>query len=65
MSPQQTVYGFAAGLHFNFVIAVATLGWLLSAERKRWTPDLVPKLMLVFPLWMTFNSFFAPIPDWS
>jgi putative inorganic carbon (HCO3(-)) transporter len=66
MSPQQVIYGFASGLHFNLVIAVATLlGWLLSTERKRWTPDLVPKLMLVFALWMTFNSFFALIPNWS
>jgi probable O-glycosylation ligase (exosortase A-associated) len=66
MSPHRQVYGFAVGQQFNLVIAVATLlGWLFSAERKRWTPDLMPKLMLVFVLWMTFNSFFAPFPDSS
>lgn len=66
MSPHQQVSGFAQGQQFNLVIAVATLlGWLFSSERKRWTPDLMPKLMLVFVLWMTFNSFFALVPDWS
>lgn len=66
MNPHRQVYGFALGLQFNLVIAVATLlGWLFSAERKRWTPDLMPKLMLVFVLWMTFNACFAPFQDRS
>lgn len=66
LSPQNEVYGFAAGLQFNFVIAVATLlGWLVSPERKRWTPDVMPKLMLVFVLWMTLNSLFAPLFEYS
>jgi probable O-glycosylation ligase (exosortase A-associated) len=66
MNPHRQVYGFAAGQEFNLVVAVATLlGWLISSERKRWTPDLMPKLMLIFALWMTFNSLFAPFPDWS
>jgi len=66
MNPHRQVYGFALGLQFNLVIAIATLlGWMLSAERKRWTPDFMPKLMLIFVLWMTFNSCFAAVPDWS
>ena len=66
MNPHRQVYGFALGLQFNLMIAAATLlGWLLSAERKRWTPDFMPKLMLIFVLWMTFNSCFAAVPTWS
>jgi probable O-glycosylation ligase (exosortase A-associated) len=66
MNPHRQVYSFAVGQQFNLVIAGATLlGWMLSSERKRWTPDLMPKLMLVFVLWMTFNSLFAPFPDSS
>ena len=66
MSPHRQVYSFAAGQPLNSVIAVATLcGWLFSQERKRWTPDAVPWLMLAWFVWMTFNSFFAPFPDWS
>ena len=48
MSPHRLVYGGAYG-QFNLVIAAVTLaGWLISRERKRWTPDLVPKLLLIF-----------------
>jgi probable O-glycosylation ligase (exosortase A-associated) len=60
------VYGIAYGQQFNLIIAAATLlGWLISAERKRWTPDLMPKLMLVLVLWMTLNSWFAVFPEYS
>lgn len=66
MNPHRQVYGLALGQQFNLVIAVATLtGWLLSAERKRWTPDLMPKLMLVLVLWTSVTSFFALLPDKS
>ncbi len=66
LSPHQQVYGFAQGQPFGLAIAIATLGgWLMSRERKRWTPDAVPWLMLAFFAWITFNSFFAPFPDWS
>ena len=66
MSPQQLVYGFAYGLRFNAVIAATTLfGWLISRERKRFTPDALPWLMLAFFAWATFNMLFAPYPDFS
>lgn len=66
LSPHQQVYGFAHGQPFGLAIAVATLGgWLISRERKRWTPDAMPWLMLAFFAWITFNSFFAPFPNWS
>lgn len=66
MNPHREVYSFAAGQPFNLVIAIITLGaWLASRERKRWTPDIMPKLMLVFLAWVTLNACFAPFPDWS
>ncbi len=66
LSPHQQVYGFAHGQPFGMAIALATLiGWLASSERKRWTPDAMPWLMLLFFAWLTFNSAFAPYPDWS
>src|SRR6476660_7828881 len=66
MSPQRQVYGFAFGQQFNLIIAVATLlGWLLSSERKKWTPGLMPKLITTFVLWMTLNSSFSLVPEQS
>jgi len=66
MSPHRLVYGFAYGQQFNLVIAAVTLaGWLISHERKRWTPDLVPKLLLIFLFWTTLNTWFAVFPDTS
>ncbi|MBV9250189.1 MAG: putative O-glycosylation ligase, exosortase A system-associated [Acetobacteraceae bacterium] len=66
MNPHRQVYGFANGQPFNSVIAVVTIMiWLCSAERKRWTPDVMPWLLLLFTGWMTFNSLFAMVPEWS
>lgn len=64
MSPHREVYSFAMGQPLNSVVAAATLlGWLVSRERKRWTPDLLPKVMLAWLAWMTFNSLFSPVPE--
>jgi probable O-glycosylation ligase (exosortase A-associated) len=66
MSPHEQIYSFARGKPFNGVIAVATLlALLFSNDRKRWPADVLPWLVLLFTLWMTFNSFFVPFPDWS
>ncbi len=66
MSPHRETYGFAFGQPFNLVIAIVTLiGLGTSHERKRWTPDAMPWVMLAFVIWMTFNSLQAPFPDWS
>ena len=66
MSPHRLVYGFAYGLHLNFVVAVTTLiGWGLSQERKRFTPDGLPWVLLAFFAWSTLNMLFAPYPDFS
>lgn len=65
MSPQRLIYGFAFGLPFERAIVLATLaGWLFSGERKHFTPDAVPWLLLAFFAWATFNTmFFAPFPS--
>jgi probable O-glycosylation ligase (exosortase A-associated) len=66
MNPHREVYGFAYGEPFNGVIAVATIvGWLVSAEPKRWTPDAMPRLLLALVAWMTFDSFFGANPGYS
>ena len=60
MNPHRDVFGFAAGQPLNSLIAVATLvGWLVSRERKRWSPDAVPWLLLALVMWMTLDTFFA------
>lgn len=66
MAPHRLVFGFAYGQQFNFVIAAATLaGWLVLNHRKRWTPDLIPKLLLLFVLWSTLNTAYAPFQETS
>lgn len=67
MSPQRLVYGFGYGLPFERAIVVVTLlGWLFSRERKRFTPDALPWLLLAFFAWATFNMVVAaPYPAYS
>jgi putative inorganic carbon (hco3(-)) transporter len=66
MNPHRQVYGFASDQHFNLAIAAATLlGWVCSSERKRWTPDWMPKLMVIFLAWMTITSAFSVFPQIS
>jgi putative inorganic carbon (hco3(-)) transporter len=66
MNPHRELYGFAADQPFNSMIAVATLvGWLVSRERKTWTPDAVPWLLAALVAWMTIDGFFAYNPDYS
>lgn len=66
MAPHRLVYGFAYGMRFNLVIAVTTLvGWLISRERKRFTPDALPWVLLAFFVWSTLNLAFAPYPEFS
>jgi len=66
MSPHRQVYGFADGAPLNSVIAAATLiGWLVSRERKRWTRDAMPWVMLLLLAWMALNTPLAPYPSYS
>jgi probable O-glycosylation ligase (exosortase A-associated) len=66
MNPHRQLYGFAYGQQFNSVVAVATLvGWLVSREPKRWTPDAVPRLLLLLTAWMTLNTALGAFPGYS
>jgi probable O-glycosylation ligase (exosortase A-associated) len=50
----------------NLVIVVVTvLAWLLSKESKLPQRNIALAGMVLFFLWMTFNSFFAVEPAWS
>ena len=63
MNPHRQVYGLLHAKPLNSAIAVATvLGWLLSQERKRFTPDLLPWLLLLWFFWMTLGTLAAPVP---
>jgi probable O-glycosylation ligase (exosortase A-associated) len=63
MAPHRQVYTFLAGRPLNQIIAGLTiLGWLLSKERKRLTPDLLPYVMMIWFLWMTVTTAVAPMP---
>jgi putative inorganic carbon (HCO3(-)) transporter len=66
MSPHQEAFGFSRSLPLNLVIAVVTLlSWFFSNEPKRIAPHKLTVLMLIFLVWMTFNSFFAFNPGYS
>lgn len=66
MNPHREVYGFALGQPFNAAIAFLTLmAWAFSKERKAWPNDRLPWMLLALGVWMSFNSMFAPDPDWS
>ena len=66
MNPHRQVYGFAFGQPFNSVIAVATIiGWLASRERKRWSTDAAPWVILCFVGWMTLATAFSPYPEFA
>lgn len=66
LSPHRMVYGFAYGKPLNAIIAAAALaGWFISRERKRFTPDGLPWMLLAFFIWSTVNLAFAPYPDYS
>src|SRR4051794_19504289 len=66
MTPHMEAYGFSRSLPLNLIIAVVTLlSWLFSKEPKRIAPHKITILLLIFLIWMTFNSFFAFRPDYS
>src|ERR1700689_4090316 len=66
MNPHEEVLGFARSLPMNLVIVIVTaLAWLFSGEPKLPQRNVAVAGMILFFLWMTFNSFFAVDPDWS
>ena len=65
-NPHQEAWGFTSSLPLNLVIAMVTVGaWLRSHERKLPPSCFLVWAMVVFLVWVTFNSFFAFSPDWS
>lgn len=65
-NPHQEAFGFSNALPLNLIIAMVTVGaWLLSKDRKVPPSHFLLWMMLIFLVWMTFNSFFAYSPDWS
>ena len=66
MSPHQEAFGFSRTLPLNLIIAVTTLlSWFFSDEPKHIARHKIIPLLLIFLIWMTFNSFFAFSPDYS
>jgi putative inorganic carbon (HCO3(-)) transporter len=65
MQPHREVYGFfSSTLRLNLMVAVVTiLAWFFSKERKLPPLDGTIVAVLIFLLWMTFNSLFAVKPD--
>ena len=65
--PHQEAYGFVQTAPLNLIIAVVTLAaWLLSRERKIPPTGFIFWMLVIFFVWMTFNSFFAfdPAQSW-
>lgn len=66
MAPNDLVFGIGKTLPLSMIMALQAIGlWAVSKDPKRWPSDLLPRLMILFCAWMTFNSFFAANPDWS
>jgi len=66
MSPNREAYGITDVLRLNLVVGIVTLlAWFFSKERKLPPFDTTFVAVLMFFVWMTFNSFFAVDPDWS
>lgn len=63
--PNVYLYGFAAGIRFNFWIALFTfIAWLISKEPKRIPINTTTVLLGCFLVWGTLSTLFtiAPIP---
>ncbi len=64
--PHREAFGLVRWAPLNVGIAVVTLGaWFLSRERKTPATGFIFWMLIVFLVWMTFNSFFAYDPSWS
>lgn len=65
MNPHKQAWGFARGLPFAEMVAIATLIGLVLVPKDRkappWTPEMV--LLLVFMIFMTITTMFAWVPD--
>ena len=64
MSPHRLAYGFAFGLPFAMVVAIATLLVLLGgSQRKSFPVNAITVIQILFVCWMSTTVFFALNPD--
>lgn len=64
MNPHRITWGFAQDQHFVMVVALVTIaGWLLSRERGSLRASAFLTLIIVFSLWTSLTTFFAPVPE--
>jgi probable O-glycosylation ligase (exosortase A-associated) len=64
MNPHRLAYGFAQDLPFNMVVAIITLlGYVLAGNAVKFKFTTVTALILVFSLWISLTTAFAPVPD--
>jgi probable O-glycosylation ligase (exosortase A-associated) len=66
MNPHRLVYSFAEGQPFNMVIAIVTLfAWVFWTQRDKVkvTPFMV--LIVLFSIWISVTTYFAPVPGAS
>jgi probable O-glycosylation ligase (exosortase A-associated) len=62
--PHREVYGIAQALPLNLILAIVTLAtWIFSRERKIAPAGFIFWLLIIFLLWMAFNSFLSF--DWA
>jgi putative inorganic carbon (hco3(-)) transporter len=66
MNPHRLTFGFAYGMPFAQIVAVATmLGVLFSREPKRFPVNAVTVTLLALIAWMSFTHLFALAPETS
>jgi len=64
MNPHRLTYGFAQDLPFNMVVAVFTLlGCVFTREKLNFKLQPVTLLVVLFSVWITLTTIFAPTPD--
>lgn len=64
--PHQEAWGFSRSIPLNLIVAAATIGgWYFSKDRKLPPMHFIYWTFLLFLVWVTFDSFFAPDPAWS
>lgn len=60
MNPHRETFGFAYDLHYNLLIAAATMsGWLMSIETKKFPVNTTTVLFFFFAGWTVITTFTA------
>ena len=64
MNPHRYAFGFANSFPFAYIIAVVTLiSMLKSRDQVKLPLNATTVLFIVFPLWMSFTTLFALVPE--